>query len=107
LAYLSLDQKLAKGQIAPARPLTLPLIPAIMTAALTKDGVWNHGDVIATQQVTKPLPLSTTDQVEMTVDAKGNEDVAFTESGELLYSSAQAGGSFGSTPDKVTPVKNA
>ena len=71
---------LPKGQIAPARPLTLPLIPAIMTADLTKDGVWNHGDVISTSDVTKPLPLKATDQVASTLDSKGNWDVAFTES---------------------------
>src|SRR5947199_250753 len=55
LTYLSLNQKLPEGQIAPARPFTLPLIPAVMTASLADNGVWNHGSVIATQEVTRPL----------------------------------------------------
>jgi plastocyanin len=104
LAYLSLNQKLPKGVLPPARPVTLPEIPAIMTADLTKTNLWQHGDVIATQQVTKPLRLKPTDQVALTVGKSGNEDVAFTEGGELKYSTASSGGSFG-TPEKITKTR--
>jgi plastocyanin len=106
LTYLSLNQKLPAGQVAPARSLTLPLIPAVMTASLSQDGIWNHGSVIATENQTKPLKLTTEDLVASTLDAKGNEDVAFTIQGELEYSSASAGGTFGSEPEKVTSVSN-
>ena len=104
LAYLSLNQTLPKGVIAPARPVTLPLIPAIMTADLTKDGVWEHGDVVATKEVTKPLSLKPTDQVALTIDGQGDQDVAFTESGELQFSQGPKGGAFSSTPDQVSQV---
>jgi len=104
LAYLSLNQKLPKGVLPPARPVTLPEIPAIMTADLTKTNLWTHGDVIATQQVTKPLPLTPADRVALTVDKSGNRDVAFTESGELQYATASSGGSFG-TPEKITTAR--
>src|SRR5207248_2352011 len=101
LVYTSLSQKLPKGVLPPARPVTLPEIPAIMTADLTKTNVWSHGDVIATQNVSKPLSLAPSDQVALTVDTKGNQDVAFTENGELQYATASSGGSFG-TPEKIT-----
>ena len=104
VTYLSLNQTLPAGQIAPPRAMTLPLIPAVMTGSLTKDGVWDHGAVIATENQSKPLKLTTKDQAASTVDAQGNVDVAFTLEGELEYSSASAGGTFPSTPDNVAAV---
>jgi plastocyanin len=99
LAYLGLNEKLAEGEIAPARPLVLPFIPAVLTSDLTKDGVWNHGAVIATKDLTKPLPLKKTDEVALALDGDGNGHVAFTETGDLKYS-AQASGAYGD-PDVI------
>jgi plastocyanin len=106
LTYLSLDQKLPAGQVAPARSLTMPLVPAVMTASLSQDGIWNHGSVIATENQSKPLKLTTEDLVASTIDSKGSEHAAFTIQGELQYSSASAGSTFGSEPEKVTSVSN-
>ena len=103
LAYLGLNQKLKPGEISPARPLTLPVIPAVLVSSLTKDGVWNHNAVIATQNVASPLPLKKGDLVAIAVDGQGNEHVAFTEKGALQYA-AQSVGSYG-TPAKIAAGK--
>jgi plastocyanin len=103
LAYLGLNQKLKKGEIPPARPVTLPMIPAVLTATLTKSGVWNYGDVIATEDQAKPLKLTAKDEVALAVDTSGNGHVAFTEEGVLKYA-VQSGGSYG-TPEKIATGK--
>ena len=99
LAYLSLPQELKPGEIAPARPLTLPMIPGILTASLV-DGVWNHGAIVATEDSAKPIPLKPTDEVAIAIDSKGTEHAVFTLNGVLQYATAEAGGEFGE-PQKI------
>ena len=99
LAYLGLNQKLKKGEIAPARPLSLPMIPAVLTATLSKSGVWNYGDVIATEDQAHPLLLNRGDDVALALDSQGNGHVAFTEKGVLKYAT-QSGTTYG-TAQKI------
>jgi hypothetical protein len=99
LAYLSLPQELKPGEIAPARPLTLPMIPGILTASLV-DGVWNHGAIVSTEDANKPLPLKPTDEVAIAIDSSGTEHAVFTLNGVLQYATAQGGGDFGE-PQKI------
>ncbi|MFN2544735.1 MAG: hypothetical protein ABR600_09250 [Actinomycetota bacterium] len=99
LAYLGLNEKLAEGEIPPARPLTLPIIPAVLTANFSKEGLWDHGSVVATQNTADPLPLKKTDLVAIAIDPRGNRSVAFTEKGELHFA-VESGGDFGA-PEKI------
>jgi plastocyanin len=94
LAYLGLPEKLAKGEIPPARPLTLPMIPAILTSSLT-NGIWNHGAIVATENSSKPIDLRPTDEVAIAIDSGGTEHAAFTLKGALHYATATSGGPFG------------
>jgi plastocyanin len=100
LAYLGLNQVLAEGEIAPARPLTLPILPAVLTADLSEGGVWNHGAVVSTQNVAHPLPIKKTDVVAVAVDGDGVQHAVFSEQGELQYSTSQDGLTW-DTPTKV------
>src|SRR5439155_12349744 len=70
------------------------------------NGVWSHGSVLATKEVTKPLPLKTTDKVATAVDKDGNLDVAFTEGGALEYSQVPESGSAGE-PEKIASITEA
>jgi Cupredoxin-like domain len=103
LAYLGLPQKLAPGEIAAARPLSLPMIPAVLTASLV-NSVWNHGAIVATEDSAKPIPLKTTDEAALAIDPSGTEHAAFTLNGALQYATADAGGEFGE-PKRIATGK--
>ncbi len=91
LTYIGLIPQLKPGEIPPARPVTAPALPAVLTSDRI-NGIWSHGAVVQTD-ITKPngkkVPVGTLDATATAVDGKDVQHVVWTETRGLWYSSRQ------------------
>jgi plastocyanin len=106
ISYLGFVQvltpaELKAGKIPPARPLTAPLLPAVLVSS-QQDGIWTHGAAAQSSgQATGPkVNISRADQTAMTVDEEGAQHVAWTELSGLFYND-DSSGSFPDEPQQV------
>src|SRR5207302_1219051 len=95
-----------KGEIAPARPIDAPALPAVLTADRV-NGIWSRGDVVQTD-ITKStpvkVPVGTLDSTGTAIDSKDVQHVVWTETRGLWYSSRQLGQSPGQFSKPVMAV---
>jgi len=87
LAYLRVEKPPAEGEPPALFDPLAPVLPAVMHAHLL-DGIWTHSPVAEETKVTAD------DEVAIALDADGMHHVAWTEGGDVRYTS-NAGGSFG------------
>jgi plastocyanin len=106
ISYLGFVQvltpaELKAGKIPPARPLTAPLLPAVLVSSQQK-GIWTHGTAAQSSgQATGPkVKISRADQSAMAVDDDGAQHVAWTELTGLFYND-DSSGSFPDEPQQV------
>jgi hypothetical protein len=111
LPYVSsfgFPQELSEGEIAPARPIGSPFLPAVLLATTTADGQWDRGAVIQTKPEVEPVGVGvsfgpeTVDGLEMdaestngtavAVAADGTVHVAWTAPDGVWYASTMQGG---------------
>jgi plastocyanin len=106
LTYIGLLPVLKTGQIAPARPIDAPALPAVLTADRV-NGIWSRGDVVQTD-ITKStpvkVPVGTLDSTGTAIDPKDVQHVVWTETRGLWYSSRQLGPSPGQFSKPVVAV---
>lgn len=89
LAYLELVEPLKPGQEAPPPDPLAPVLPAVGHAHLVQD-IWTHSEVAQSEEG-KPRELSAEDETAIAVDAEGTHHVAWTEGGDILYSTDTTG----------------
>lgn len=106
ISYLGFVQvltpaELKAGKIPPARPLTAPLLPAVLVSS-QQNGIWTHGAAAQSSgQATGPkVKISRADQSAMAVDDDGAQYVAWTELTGLFYND-DSSGSFPDEPQQV------
>jgi plastocyanin len=97
LTYIGLLPVLKKDEIAPARPIDAPALPAVLTSDFSS-GIWSHGDVVQTD-ITKAngakVPVGTLDTTATAIDAKDVQHLVWTQVRGLWYSSRQLGQTVG------------
>jgi plastocyanin len=97
LTYIGLLPVLKEGEVAPARPIDAPALPAVLTADQS-GGIWTRGDVVQTD-ITKAngarVPVGPLDSTATVIDSKDVQHVVWTQTRGLWYSSRQLGQSPG------------
>jgi len=90
ITYIGLIEKLAPGEIPPARPVTAPALPAVLVAN-EKDGLWTRGFVVQTD-ISAPnlpkIPLTASSSTALAIDGAGVSHTVWTETRGLFYSTA-------------------
>lgn len=101
LAYIGLEE--TNADIPVQRPISAPIVPAVLTASQAGNGLWTHGAAIQSKTGTgaKTIPLTKIDTTALTVDEAGHSFVVWTQKGSLYYSDDTTG-SF-SEPAMVAP----
>ncbi len=106
LTYIGLLPVLKEGEVAPARPIDAPALPAVLTADLA-GGIWSRGDIVQTDITKSPaveIPVGTLDTTATAIDAKDVQHVVWTQVRGLWYSSRQLGQPVGQFSKPVMAV---
>ncbi len=106
LTYIGLLPVLKKDEVAPARPIDAPALPAVLTADLA-GGIWSRGDIVQTDITKSPavqIPVGPLDTTATAVDSKDVQHVVWTQTRGLWYSSRQLGQPVGQFSKPVVAV---
>ncbi len=87
LSYVGIPEELEEGELPIARPVTAPVVPAVLTAVL-QESIWSHDAAVeSTLSATDPvnIPLSVESSTAIAVDEQGTSHVACTQDDGLYY----------------------
>lgn len=89
VASFGFPQELEEGEIAPARPIGSPFLPAVLLATSTADGQWDKGAVVQAKPEAEPVGVGvsfgpeTVEGLEMSAESTNGTAVAVAEDGTV------------------------
>ncbi len=89
VASFGFPQEVAEGEIAPARPIGSPFLPAVLLATASADGQWDKGAVVQAKPEVEPTGITTAfgpetvEGLEMTAESTNGTAVAVAEDGTI------------------------
>jgi plastocyanin len=89
VASFGFPEEVAEGEIAPARPIGAPFLPAVLLATASADGQWDKGAVVQAKPEVEPSGITTSfgpetvEGLEMSAESTNGTAVAVAEDGTV------------------------